>query len=92
LASLKQMKHLACMSSEDICFAVLYSSLMTSFDVLPSTSKITVGTQVILPSFVSLIESQISPKTCADLSKEELILKNYFDSKVQLGLLWNQGV
>jgi hypothetical protein len=49
------------MSSEDICFAVLYNSFITSFDVLPSTSKITVGTQVILPSFVSLIESQISP-------------------------------
>jgi hypothetical protein len=44
---------------------------MTSFDVLPSTSKTTVGTQVILPSFVSLIESQISPKICADLSKEK---------------------
>jgi hypothetical protein len=76
------------MSSEDICFAVSHGSLMTSFDVLPSTSKITVGTQVILPSFVSLVESQISTKTCADLSKrKELVLKSYFDSKVQLGLL-----
>jgi hypothetical protein len=71
LTSLKTIKHLACALSEDICFAVLYKSLMTSIDMLPSTSKIIVGTQITFPSFVFFIESQISPKTCAASSKNE---------------------